>query len=537
MNFKQKIGLSVLFSFLAFVSWSQPKVDEKTLSAEANLLFEQLDYDEAYAKYSQLVSLYGSNPLYAFRFGASSIFVTADRDKSLLFMNAAVRRGYAQPESHYYIAKALHLNYKFSEALKEYKAYENTAEKKELAKSDVKSQIASCEAGINLLSSIKDIQVLEKTIAEKATFFRYYNVDEAIGKIVTTPEELKSNLDKKSKDPSIIFYPKNSKLIFFASKGKDGATGKDIYVTTREGGSFVTPTKVKGDINSNLDEDFAFLHPNGKTLYFASKGHGSMGGYDIFRSEYDSTLQQFGPAINLDFAINTPDDDVLFITDKENKIAYFASSRFTSSQNLNVYKVAVDGIPLNITYIKGFLTDQIQLPNKNCRFEIIDQNTGRKVIDTQSNESDGNFLLFIPKAGKYTYRIKLGGSPQVHEITVEIPLTDGSKVYKQELLATKENGREKVEIICHWDEPLNESVEQLSQLMLLSKANLDVNTTQIISTNSTESNETIESGSQVVAEKAKKILDQLEKDREVAQKKNQDLEEASQQVIALVQQN
>ncbi|MBM3448146.1 MAG: hypothetical protein FJX90_03450 [Bacteroidetes bacterium] len=539
MNFALKIGLSILLSLCFNLVWSQPKVDEKALAEEANALFTELEYDAAYAKYSQLVSLYGSNPLYTFRFGASSIFVTVDREKSLAFMRDAMKRGYNDAEVHYYVAKALHLNYKFSEALTEYQAFEAQADKKTLAKSDVKIQIESCKSGINLLSSIKDIQVLEKTQADKATFFRFYNVDESIGKIITTPEELKSALDKKSKEPYIIFQAQKSKLIFFASKGKDGTTGKDIYVTQRINGAFTTPEKVKGDINTNLDEDYAFLHPNGKTLYFASKGHGSMGGYDIFRSEYDATLNQFGPAINLDFAINTPDDDLLFITDAENKIAYFASSRFTSSNNLNVYRVAVDGIPMQITYIKGFLTDLIGSPSKAAHIEIIDQSTGRKVIDTRCNEQDGNFLLFIPKPGTYTYRIQLAGSPQLHEVEVEIPNLNSKLVFKQELKASKEGGREKVEIICHWNEPLQEDIATLTQMMLLTKANLEVNTTAIVSVDNHEnnSNSTVTNSNEPNWNTVQNTLNSVNDKNKALQEELKALQETNEILVALVQQS
>ncbi|MFM7722041.1 MAG: hypothetical protein ACKO7C_03450, partial [Bacteroidota bacterium] len=539
MNFALKIGLSILLSLCFNLVWSQPKVDEKALAEEANALFTELEYDAAYAKYSQLVSLYGSNPLYTFRFGASSIFVTVDREKSLAFMRDAMKRGYNDAEVHYYVAKALHLNYKFSEALTEYQAFEAQADKKTLAKSDVKSQIESCKSGINLLSSIKDIQVLEKTQADKATFFRFYNVDESIGKIITTPEELKSALDKKSKEPYIIFQAQKSKLIFFASKGKDGTTGKDIYLTQRINGAFTTPEKVKGDINTNLDEDYAFLHPNGKTLYFASKGHGSMGGYDIFRSEYDSTLNQFGPAINLDFAINTPDDDLLFITDAENKIAYFASSRFTSSKNLNVYRVAVDGIPMQITYIKGFLTDLIGSPSKAAHIEIIDQSTGRKVIDTRCNEQDRNFLLFIPKPGTYTYRIQLAGRPQRHEVEVEMPNLNSKLVFKQELKASKEGGREKVEIICHWNEPLQEDIATLTQMMLLTKANLEVNTTAIVSVDNHEinSNSTVTNSNEPNWNMAQNTLNSVNDKNKALQEDLNELQESNEILVALVQQS
>jgi hypothetical protein len=53
--------------------------------------------------------------------------------------------------------------------------------------------------------------------------------------------------------------------------------------------------KLAGYVNTDQDEDFAFLHPDGRTFYFSSKGHNSMGGYDVFRTTYDKGLDAFGP--------------------------------------------------------------------------------------------------------------------------------------------------------------------------------------------------------------------------------------------------
>jgi tetratricopeptide (TPR) repeat protein len=152
--------------------YAQKPIDEKTLAAEANLYFEDGNFVEAYAKYSQLVSLYGSNPLYAFRFGAAGIYATTDRDKCIFFMKDGVRRGYTEPEIHYYLARAYHLSYNFKDALTEYEKFETTAEKKLLNRTDCKAQKLSAESGLNLMNSIKDVQVLEKTEAEKASFYR-----------------------------------------------------------------------------------------------------------------------------------------------------------------------------------------------------------------------------------------------------------------------------------------------------------------------------------------------------------------------------
>ncbi|MFM2228287.1 MAG: hypothetical protein RL664_1630, partial [Bacteroidota bacterium] len=456
---------------------AQKPIDEKTLAAEANVFFEEGNYVQAYAAYSQLVSLYGSNPLYAFRFGAAGIYATTDRDKCIFFMKDGVRRGYTVPETHYYMARAYHLSYNFKEALAEYENFEKTAEKKQLSRSDCKAQKISAESGLNLMNSIKDVQVLEKTEAEKTSFYRYMNIDPSIGKIISTPKELLSKFDLKSKEEHVFFLPSNGKKIFFSSKGKDGVTGKDIYMTSRVNGTFTPPVKLKSTVNTEFDEDFAFMHPNGSTLYFASKGHGSMGGYDIFRCEWDASINDFGPAINMDFAINTPDDDLFFITDSLNTTAYFASSRLTSPDKLYVYRVFVNGIPMNITYLKGEFISRVDATQTEAKIQVFDDLTNRKIMDTQARESNGQYLLFIPTAGNYTYKIQPPGSPQVHEVLVKIPPSEGSRVFRQEIVYTKTEGREKVEVKNYWNEPLNDNVEDLQRQMLLAKSQLDVNAT------------------------------------------------------------
>ena len=464
------------------------------MAAEANVFFEEGNYVQAYAAYSQLVSLYGSNPIYAFRFGAAGIYATTDREKCVFFMKDGVRRGYTEPETHYYLARAYHLSYNFKEAMVEYEKFETSAEKKQLAKSDCKAQKLSAESGLNLMNSIKDVQVLEKTEAEKSSFYRYMNIDAAIGKIISTPKELLSKLDLKSKEEHVFFLPSNGKKIFFSSKGKDGLTGKDIYTTSRVNGTFTPPVKLKSSVNTEFDEDFAFMHPNGSTLYFASKGHGSMGGYDIFRCEWDATISDFGPAINMDFAINTPDDDLFFITDSLNTTAYFASSRLTSPDKLYVYRVFVNGIPMNITYLKGEFISRVDATQTEAKIQVFDDLTNRKIMDTQSRESNGQYLLFIPTAGNYTYKIQPPGSPQIHEVLVKIPAAEGSQVFRQEIVFTKTDGREKVEVKNYWNDPLNDNVEDLQRQMLLAKSQLDVNATVDLSsftstnTNNTNSN-------------------------------------------------
>ena len=52
-----------------------------------------------------------------------------------------------------------------------------------------------------------------------------------------------------------------------------------------------------------------------------------MGGYDIFRCSFDANTNDFGPISNLDYKINSTDDDILYLVDKDNKNAIFSSKR------------------------------------------------------------------------------------------------------------------------------------------------------------------------------------------------------------------
>jgi Tol biopolymer transport system component len=79
------------------------------------------------------------------------------------------------------------------------------------------------------------------------------------------------------------------------------------------------------EINTPYDEDFPNISPDGKTLYFSSKGHTSMGGHDIFKSNYDEANNTFQVLKILGYPINTTDDDMNFRISKNGKYGYIAS--------------------------------------------------------------------------------------------------------------------------------------------------------------------------------------------------------------------
>lgn len=120
----------------------------------------------------------------------------------------------------------------------------------------------------------------------------------------------------------------DKKIIFFTSD-RPGEGGRDIYMARKlPNGEYAKPINLGPKINTKYDEDAPFIHPDGKTLYFSSKGHKSMGGYDIFSCTINlETGAILTEPVNVGYPINTADDDVFFVWSADNKRAYFASER------------------------------------------------------------------------------------------------------------------------------------------------------------------------------------------------------------------
>ncbi|MCK5506830.1 MAG: tetratricopeptide repeat protein, partial [Thermodesulfovibrionia bacterium] len=143
----------------------------------------------------------------------------------------------------------------------------------------------------------------------------------------SSPKSL-SKFNTKHREVSMCISSDESTLYFISGNKKEGYGGTDIYISRKnERGKWGKPENAGNVINTFFDELGVSLGPNDSVLYFSSKGHNSMGGYDIFKSVFDTASKRWSMPENLDFAINTPFDDILFVSDSSQKYACFSSSR------------------------------------------------------------------------------------------------------------------------------------------------------------------------------------------------------------------
>ncbi len=161
------------------------------------------------------------------------------------------------------------------------------------------------------------------------------NADGSWAPPVPLPGVINSSFEEKS-----ITISKDGKTLYFSSNRPGGLGGTDLYRATKDAkGQWGNVKNLGPKINTPFDEEGPFIDYDMVTLYFSSKGHKNMGSYDIFRSVYDPVKNDWSEPENLGYPINTPDDDIFYITSADGKRAYYSSVREDGLGYTDIYMI------------------------------------------------------------------------------------------------------------------------------------------------------------------------------------------------------
>jgi len=232
----------------------------------------------------------------------------------------------------------------------------------------------------------------------------------------TDPKKLNSNINSKSYESDAYITPDGQTIYFSTAKYSEDGT-LDIYYSTRQpGGDWGAAKSIGTAINTPYDEDSPYLSRDGKTLYFASRGHNTMGGYDVFKSEWDEVGRKWGRAENMGYPINTPDDDTYYRLSPDGSYAYLSSYRIGGYGEKDIY---------TINYIK----------NVTIRGQVFSARDSATVIPGvelvfSGKQADNTALSFrdVTKPGTGDYQVSLL-SGRTYQVAVS---KDGKNIETQE---------------------------------------------------------------------------------------------------------
>lgn len=227
-----------------------------------------------------------------------------------------------------------------------------------------------------------------------------------------TPRPLSKTINSTYFESSASITSDNEYLYFVSERPKNGYGHGDIWVSRKISRyNWTEPINLGNTINTPEEEISVFIHPDGKTLFFSSKGHKSMGGYDIFMSvlKEDSTWSE---PINLGYPINTVDDDFNFVISSDFKTAYYSSLRKDGFGERDIYKIDLSNYDLfknrsaDLAIFKGVVIkhEQDTSTSRVPQILILDENN-KKISSLEADEEDGQFFITLP--GNRTYHVKI----------------------------------------------------------------------------------------------------------------------------------
>lgn len=229
-----------------------------------------------------------------------------------------------------------------------------------------------------------------------------------VGELWSDPVLIGSDVNTKAWETHCALTADGNTL-YFVSDRKGGQGGRDIYrVVKLPTGEWSKAQNLGGVINTPYDEDGAFIHPNGRTLYFSSRGHNSMGGFDVFTSDLNEDGTWSKPE-NIGYPLNTVDDEVFFTTTADGRRGYFSSDKNGGYGEKDIYFV---DFPENmeaegLTVLKGFIIPPPgeTLPPSTILY-VTDKATG-EVKTYKPRQRDGVYVAILPPCKEYNldYRV------------------------------------------------------------------------------------------------------------------------------------
>ncbi len=221
---------------------------------------------------------------------------------------------------------------------------------------------------------------------------------------------------------SSVSITSDGNTLYFISERPEGNGQGDIYKSEKKsGGGWSSPKNLGKLINTPYDEKFVFVHPNGKTLFFASDGHQTMGSYDIFKTEFVNG--QWSIPINLGYPINTVNQESTFSLTKDNKTLLIAAHYDDTFGERDIYKIDVSNYPL---LSSGY------------------ESSGYGTVITNVSDANGNLQKGLDVKFLYasTNRIITEGvTDKLGRVRINLP---GNTKYKMQIVRKKEVLKEEV---------------------------------------------------------------------------------------------
>jgi outer membrane protein OmpA-like peptidoglycan-associated protein/Tol biopolymer transport system component len=202
----------------------------------------------------------------------------------------------------------------------------------------------------------------------------------------------------------------DGRTLYFVSNRKGGYGGYDIWKSTLTEKGWSDPENLGPNINTSMDEQSPFIHPDDSTLYFCSNGWPGLGGMDLFVSRLGKDGKWQKP-VNLGYPINSSGDENGLSLTANGSYAFFASNKLNGEGGFDIYTFELPPSlrPHEVTYVKGTVHDAVTKQPLEAAVEIIDLERNKPVYEDYSSADLGDFLATLTTGKNYGLNISRDG--------------------------------------------------------------------------------------------------------------------------------
>ena len=206
-----------------------------------------------------------------------------------------------------------------------------------------------------------------------------------------------------------FFLATSGKVMLMAVQRKDGQGEQDIYVCflKPDGKTWSRPRNLGANINTKKPEFAPFLAADGKTLYFASEGHGGYGKSDVFYSKrLDDSWTNWTKPRNLGSTVNSPDFDAYYVVSAAGEDAYLVSDRKGMDGSKDIFRINLTPTfrPEVVTLVRGRVLDASSKKPIAATIRYENLLTGEEIGVAETSPIDGSYTIVLPSGTQYGYR-------------------------------------------------------------------------------------------------------------------------------------
>lgn len=366
----------------------------------AKELYAKKDYNAAIPALQELLAKTPQN-VQLNEMLAVSLYKTGQAETAKKYFEAAQKKGNA--EAMLYLSEYKYNDYDFEgceELLNSYAAALKKAGKE--VGSEGNKAIAKMSRAKDMINHVEKIIVFDSLNVAKKDFFKAYKISPESGSLKDA-SILPSNYQDKC--TSSVYCSSEKNYMLWASKDSDGIT-RIMESDKLLDGSWDAPAQEDDVLNNDGDADYPFLMPDGQTLYYASNGSSSIGGYDIFVSRKDEDSGSFLTPQNVGMPFNSPFNDYLLVIDEQAGIGWWASDRNQIADSVTIYmfqpnQVRVNYSPdtTNIKELASLTEIKLTWP-ENADFS--DLKNKIKTMPTEQETKKHDFEFHVSKGVVYT---------------------------------------------------------------------------------------------------------------------------------------